>query len=86
MGSGGLCGLPGPAYEPGEWESQQSLGPFLWQPVLTLQHAWSRQQLGQEEVVSVLELGCWGRLHPELGFLASTSLVGWPSSLAPGSS
>lgn len=55
MGSGGLCGLPGPGYEPGEWESQLSLGPSLWQPVLTLQHAWSRQQLGQEEVVSE----CW---------------------------
>lgn len=33
-----------------------------------------------------VELGCWGRLLPELGFLASTSLVGCPSSLAPCSS
>lgn len=74
----------GPVNEPGEWESQQSLGLILVattaHPLLSLVQAatWAGRGGGRAP-----ELGCWGKPLPELAFLASTSLVGQLSSLAP---
>lgn len=74
MGSGGLCGLPqAQCMSQGSGNLSSLLVLSLWQPLLTLHYAWSRQQPRQEEVVAELQSWDAGGDHS----------LSWPFWLLP---